>query len=397
MEIGGRFIRRLLVALALIAVLSSLTLLHVTTTSPPSDTRPGSDMQRLVNMDEDIIHHPAAGDSAPRQNASSARRTSTTPRRRGPVLMSTPRTTTTYVDVTRKPLFIAAITGGKGEHVQSNRAAILDTFAPQTDLYFVTTDEVKTPNVIRLPPKAEDGGRGSLPKKVLHMWDHIYQNFGRRYDFYMKIDDDTFVNVPRLLANLERFNPDVPACYGGKRYSAYAPVDGPSHLWRKMGHAMIAHGGAGYIYSRALLDMIGPKIMSGCFGKEPRVALEDAKMTGCIYKHTGITCIAMHDVDYGGFDAIRNAHRQDVAAAAIKVQMEDPFQMATLTTFHSVQSQLMRSLFKTTEFLNNNANATEKVNEKIEWAIYDNLRDLTTDWHCTIRGPENISVPVRRF
>jgi len=43
----------------------------------------------------------------------------------------------------------------------------------------------------------------------------------------MKMDDDTYVNTERLHVNFDRFDAGVPACYGSRRYSAFAPVSGP--------------------------------------------------------------------------------------------------------------------------------------------------------------------------
>ena len=164
-------------------------------------------------------------------------------------------------------------------------------------------------------------------------------------------------------------------------------------LWRDMKHGMMLHGGAGYVYSRALLRLVGPQILQRCYGRAPRTALEggtrplatpaggyaplpwtgvlalpwsdsvlqapwlacmqacvgmldmhactharthlrrrsdahpdpaghavrpmltraghvlcanaDAKMYGCLYKLAGVSCIAMQDQYYGGFDSGR--------------------------------------------------------------------------------------------
>lgn len=80
-----------------------------------------------------------------------------------------------------------------------------------------------------------------------------------------QVDDDTFINRRRLEMVLSKFNPNVPTLIG--------------HI----NNAGFCHGGAGYIFSKALLRAVGPYLFH-CRAKKQGSAAkwEDLYMKWCI-------------------------------------------------------------------------------------------------------------------
>ena len=63
----------------------------------------------------------------------------------------------------------------------------------------------------RLPAETESGGYKGIWKKSLHLLHYLsHSKLGQQYDFVMKGDDDTFVNMPEMRQVLRHFNPAVP-------------------------------------------------------------------------------------------------------------------------------------------------------------------------------------------
>ena len=81
------------------------------------------------------------------------------------------------------------------------RQAVLDTWAKnRSDVFFVTSTKVEGGAVLDLPPEAEEGGYMQLPRKVLHYLLPRVHAFHTEhpFDYLVKVDPDTYVNVPRL-------------------------------------------------------------------------------------------------------------------------------------------------------------------------------------------------------
>ena len=50
--------------------------------------------------------------------------------------------------------------------------------------------------------------------KSRESWMYTYNNYVETHDWFIKVDDDTFVVWPNLLTFLETKDPKVPAYYG---------------------------------------------------------------------------------------------------------------------------------------------------------------------------------------
>lgn len=146
----------------------------------------------------------------------------------------------------RARIMTLVVTGGSKASVTTNRRAVATTWADD-NTYFVTADDVDYwPRLIRLPPAAEKPGPGLLSRKVLHMWAHVAEHYTEQYDFFIKADDDTYVNLPRLAQDLSWLDPDVPMYLGAKRFGANIKgTPAPGALWQSKNYMKFAHGGAG--------------------------------------------------------------------------------------------------------------------------------------------------------
>ncbi|THD21577.1 Glycoprotein-N-acetylgalactosamine 3-beta-galactosyltransferase 1 [Fasciola hepatica] len=116
----------------------------------------------------------------------------------------------------------------------------------------------------------------SHPESRAHLWSkmqkamrYLYQ-FRDQYDFFYKVDDDTFATVENLQYALKDLNPDEPIISG----FPFTHVIDKGHL----------SGGAGYVLSRATLKLLVEKAL----GKHPECPtydedLEDVKLSLCAY------------------------------------------------------------------------------------------------------------------
>jgi glycoprotein-N-acetylgalactosamine 3-beta-galactosyltransferase len=146
---------------------------------------------------------------------------------------------------------------------------VLSTWASQCDSYrFVTvlsksvqsdlnSSELLVPEPLNLfQPEGfetETGSNNKLTTKVFLAFNQVYAKY-RDYDFYLKADDDTFVNVDNLKRYLAELDPRSPATYGSD-----------------MAHKMVTNGypsgGAGYVLSNRALELLTDKLaknMSSC-------------------------------------------------------------------------------------------------------------------------------------
>jgi hypothetical protein len=245
---------------------------------------------------------------------------------------------------------VLVVTGGGSATAAANRAAVLSTWA-DNHTYFVTLDAgVPEERRIRLPAAAESGGRSRLFVKVLAMWAHVAEVYAHQYDFFLKADDDTYVNLPRLQRELAGMDPDVPAYFGAKRFSASLVGTGrPMPLWPLKSSLKFGHGGAGYLLSRGALRALGAAGFRACLTSPPRTTLEDAKLAACVYAGLGLDCVDMASPSFGGLDVLQNRHDQEKLKGSIAAMPAR--QLALAGSFHSVQAEVQhlihqrRSLF----------------------------------------------------
>jgi hypothetical protein len=87
----------------------------------------------------------------------------------------------------RRPrVMVSVISGGIKPTTKANRDAVIETWFDENS-YIATHEEVATDHVLWLSDEAESGGFKDLPRKVKHMWAHMYENYLDKYDWFVKV------------------------------------------------------------------------------------------------------------------------------------------------------------------------------------------------------------------
>ena len=280
-------------------------------------------------------------------------------------------------------MMIGVITGGKKPATLSNRQAVLDTWFDQ-DAFMVTHDKVDTDRVIWLADIAETGGFKMLPRKVKHMFAHMYENHLNDYDWFIKADDDTFIHKERLRKTLSVFDPDIPMLLGKPYATKCAGVDGPGPLWGDFVAIQFCHGGSGYVMSRELLRRVGPYIQNA----STVTSLEDAAVAAVAYEHTGVKCVNLNAKMFGGLDLVKNAHNQSLIVREVsKYMAQDPNIMAKTATVHAVEASTTHFLHDIFTKLDADTRRTEEVDGLASLALDLKRSTMVTSWNCTLDPP----------
>ncbi|XP_065347948.1 glycoprotein-N-acetylgalactosamine 3-beta-galactosyltransferase 1-like [Cloeon dipterum] len=141
-------------------------------------------------------------------------------------------------------------------------------------------------------------GRDSLWHKVRTAFKFIHSNFSGKYDWVMKADDDTFVNVQSLREHLASFNPSHALYFGEPLVSGYFGDDS-----EYMG------GGGGYVLSRETVDRfvkllndsrtddeIGCDRHAATSGEDPYIGKSIFFLNKCIFKFSSGRCLHLLNV-----------------------------------------------------------------------------------------------------
>ncbi|XP_059489913.1 glycoprotein-N-acetylgalactosamine 3-beta-galactosyltransferase 1-A-like [Neocloeon triangulifer] len=115
-------------------------------------------------------------------------------------------------------------------------------------------------------------GREGLWAKTVEAFNHIYENYSREYDWFLKADDDSYVIVDNLRKFLLPYNTNEPE-YFGFNYKTIAPKGYMS-------------GGAGYVLSREALRRLVKIAFVGDPKQCPTIAgqgAEDADLGRCLH------------------------------------------------------------------------------------------------------------------
>eukprot|EP00727_Mastigamoeba_balamuthi_P002826 m51a1_g12540 hypothetical protein (320) ;mRNA; r:49-1066 len=140
-------------------------------------------------------------------------------------------------------------------------AAVKRTWGPRCGaLVFVSADADAA-----LPTVAFAGTEEGpiINKKVLRMFEHVWERYGGNHSWFLKADDDTYVDVDALAAALSRYDHRRPL-YVGR-----------AGEWRGVEYC---GGGAGYVLSHRLLSLWAPRI-GGC---EQLPVGEDVSVGKCL-------------------------------------------------------------------------------------------------------------------
>eukprot|EP00056_Hartaetosiga_gracilis_P008321 m.118503 g.118503 ORF g.118503 m.118503 type:complete len:826 (+) comp12897_c0_seq1:131-2608(+) len=262
------------------------------------------------------------------------------------------------------PRVLLVILGAPIDSSIERMKAQVNTFVtrPEIDVLFVTSKVTHTMlgvkeadqhrvKFLALPIELDVVSRNKLPLKMLEAWVRINEEYGGKYDYFFKVDDDTFVNPESVVTMLTHYDKTKPV-YLGRRVGTF-----PCRICKDLMelHVFAAqvdtrnffHGGGGYVMSDVLLGMIAPRIAEGtCYGY--RKKWEDAIVSTCIGQHLGSHHLNLHF----GFDPLINNDNQtenvDKILHVFSKNMVYGNQLSLFNmalSFHSIQGQTQEILW----------------------------------------------------
>jgi hypothetical protein len=285
--------------------------------------------------------------------------------------------------------------------VNSRVDAQLESWADDIDVFYVTHANISSPRVIKLPKEAESGGYKGIWLKTLHLFDHLaFSDFGQQYDFVFKGDDDTLVNLPELRHLLRQLDPALPFQLGNNGYGVGCRGPAPTSLYYRQNRGTDpCHGGAGYVLSRGLLDLVAPKF-KGCANEWPMSSYEDAKLSYCLMHHAAVNCMGMKQ-DFG-WDRYHNPKRAMVPAK-LKALENTPVMFAMGVSFHPVPADFQHIIHTRLRELGRKHHG--EIALKRREVMGKSHRYMVTQWNCTVataapvqtRGPAALNALCQQY
>lgn len=118
---------------------------------------------------------------------------------------------------------------------------------PELGIHVILSIENEIPKLYNIPvlDNISSSNYNELYIKVFNSWKEVWNKYGYEYDYFMKADDDVFINIEKLgnVFNNSNYNPNKIEYFG------FRDPDTPM-CW----------GGPGYILSRGTLRIIYPNI-----------------------------------------------------------------------------------------------------------------------------------------
>lgn len=148
------------------------------------------------------------------------------------------------------------------------------------------------------------------------------------------------------------------------------------------------HGGAGYVLSRALLQLVGPHF-PGCMDEWPQTTYEDAKVAFCLMRHAASHCIGMKP--HFGWDRYHNVKREQVPAKLANLE-HTPLRYAMGVSFHPVPEPYQASLYRRLGELDSKLH--DEMIKSTEETLATSYSYLVAQWNCTLKGSAPSASPV---
>lgn len=189
----------------------------------------------------------------------------------------------------RKPLLVGVVTAQK--LLQTRAVAVNRTWGSKApNLFFFASEGAAYGN---LPVVGLPGVDDTYPpqKKVYRMLKYMYDNHLNDYNWFMRADDDIYVRVERLIQFLSSLDPT------NELYIGQPGLGKPEDLQRikLQPHEHYCMGGPGVIFSRALLEKLGPHL-ENCLQHEVVSWNEDLEVGRCISRRLAIQCTWNYEV-----------------------------------------------------------------------------------------------------
>jgi hypothetical protein len=288
----------------------------------------------------------------------------------------------------RKVLLVCLFTGGDpGKRTatdQTDRVTAIDSTWADIDVRWVTNrNDIDASRRITLPEEAETGGYKKIWKKSLHLFHYLANSdLGAQYDFVLKGDDDTYVNLPELRKVLQAFDPSVPAQFGNNLYgvACRGPAPTSPFYWQNRG-INSCHGGAGYVISRGALELTADRWLD-CATQWPGSGYEDGTVAYCLMRNAATECFGMKS--HFGWDRYHNTKREQVGNK-LDLLESNPIMYGSATTFHPVPPQFQSRVYNSiSQYRKENSAAIDRQRESV---LQKSHKFLVGQWNCTLTPP----------
>lgn len=126
--------------------------------------------------------------------------------------------------------------------------------------------------------------------KSYEMLRYMWRNFGRYFEWFLRIDDDAYLNIDKIEKFLHSLDSTIPYYIG-------QPGTGSPEKKAQLGlhnNDNFCMGGPGVIFSRVMLSKMS-KYIDTCI-KEINTTEEDVELGLCIRRHLGFQCTWSYDV-----------------------------------------------------------------------------------------------------
>ncbi|XP_032789583.1 chondroitin sulfate synthase 1 isoform X2 [Daphnia magna] len=184
----------------------------------------------------------------------------------------------------RQLLLVGVMTADK--YIATRAKAVYETWGTRVPgkLVFFTSDSQNATD--DLPVVRLKGVDDSYPpqKKSFMMLKYMYENYGDKFEWFMRADDDVFVKTERLELFLRNINSSQPR-FIGQAGKGIAEEFGLLSLEYDENYCM---GGPGMIFSHVTLSRVAPHVKD-CL-KNLYTTHEDVELGRCVQKFAGIPC-----------------------------------------------------------------------------------------------------------
>lgn len=168
----------------------------------------------------------------------------------------------------------------------------------------------------------------ALTRRVAKGLEVLYDAFHERAEWFLIVDDDTFVRWGPLRAYLATLDPDKPQILG-------SPMDSSKMLspeGRARGASVHCGGGAGWILSRAALAVLRPRL-SECLSQREVVKTwyyDEVVLGRCLHHFSGLACQRVPGMGWTTADALRPDLEERTGYPVLSVHPALPSDMARL-------------------------------------------------------------------
>ncbi|XP_046548262.1 chondroitin sulfate synthase 1-like [Haliotis rubra] len=199
-------------------------------------------------------------------------------------------------------IFAGVMTSRK--HLQTRADAIYKTWGkdfPGQLVFFIGTGEdfnTSLPVVVLTNVSDE-----AYPpqRKSFEMLRYMSQHHGNDFHWFMRLDDDVYVNTDLLKTFLTSINSSLHEYMG---HSGLGAIKEIGHLGLH-GKTPYCLGGPGVVLSGPILRQVAPHL-SGCL-KNPATPHEDTELGRCIHNVTGLSCSEYKQLKYMFFQNFKDA------------------------------------------------------------------------------------------